>query len=50
MSKKAEVRYYEELFDNHKKTVYNLWKTLNPIINPKKGKSFSVINKLKIDR
>ena len=50
MSKKAEVRYYEELFDNHKKTVYNLWKTLNPIIYPKKGKSFSVINKLKIDR
>ena len=30
--------------------MYNLWKTLNPIINPKKGKSFSVINKLKIDR
>ena len=30
--------------------LYNLWKTLNPIINPKKGKSFSVINKLKIDR
>ena len=24
--------------------------TLNPIINPKKGKSFSVINKLKINR
>ena len=48
--KEAEVRYYEELFDNHKNSVYNLWKTLNPIINPKKGKSFSVINKLKIDR
>ena len=30
--------------------MYNLWKTLNPIINPKKGKSFSVINKLKIDQ
>ena len=27
-----------------------MWKTLNTIINPKKGKSFSVINKLKIDR
>ena len=31
--KEAEVKYYEELFDNHKNSVYNKWKTLNPIIN-----------------
>ena len=31
--KESEVRYYEELFDNHRNSVYNLWKTLNPIIN-----------------
>ena len=31
-------------------TVYNLWKTLSPIINPKKGKSFSTINQSIIDR
>ena len=39
-----------KLFDNHKNSVYNLWKTLNPIISLKNGKSFSVINKLKNDR
>ena len=38
--KEAEVKYYEELFDNHKNSVYNMWKTLNPIINPKKRKIF----------
>ena len=30
--KKAEIKYYEELFDNHKNSVYNFWKSLNPII------------------
>ena len=48
--KEAEINYYEELFDNHKNSVYNLWKTLNPIINPKRGKSFSPVNKLIIGR
>ena len=48
--KEAEVKYYEELFDNHKNSVYNIWKTLNPIINPKKGKSFTTIKKLIIDQ
>ena len=48
--KEAEVKYYEELFDNHKNSVYNIWKTLNPIINPKKGKSFATIKKLIIDQ
>ena len=48
--KEAEVKYYEELFDNHKNSVYNVWKTLNPIINPKKGKSFTTINKLITDQ
>ena len=43
--KEAKINYFEELFDNHKNSVYNLWKTLNPIINLKRGKSFSPVNK-----
>ena len=45
-SKEAEIKYYEELFDNHKNSVYNLWKSLNPIINPQRGKSLTPVNKL----
>ena len=48
--KQAEIKYYENLFDEHKYSVYNMWKSLNPIINPKKGKSATVIKKLIIDR
>ena len=44
--KEAEIKYYEELFDNHKNSVYNLWKSLNPIINHKRGKSLTPVNKL----
>ena len=33
--KEAEVMYYKELFEANKDSVYNLWKPLNPIINPK---------------
>ena len=44
--KEAEIKCYEELFDNHKNSVYNLWKSFNPIINPKRGKSFTSVNKL----
>ena len=36
--KQAEIKYYENLFDEHKDSVYNMWKFINPIINPKKGK------------
>ena len=43
--KEAEINYFEALFDNHKNSVYNLRKTLNPIINPKRGISFSPVNK-----
>ena len=50
MFNEAEVKYYEELFDNHKNSVYNVWKTLNPIINPKKGKYFTTTNQLIIDQ
>ena len=35
----AEIKYYETLFDEHKDSVYKMCKSLNPIINPKKGKS-----------
>ena len=48
--KEAEIKYYEELFDNHKNSVYNLWKSLNPIIIPKRGKSFTPVNKLISDQ
>ena len=48
--KQAEIKYYENLFDEHKDSVYNMWKPLNHIINPKKGKSATVIKKLIIDR
>ena len=30
----AEKKYYD-LFENNKDSVFNLWKTLNPIINPR---------------
>ena len=46
--KLSTMKYY--LFDNHKNSVYNIWKTLNPIINPEKGKSFTTINELIIDQ
>ena len=42
----AEKIYYNELFENNKDSVFNLWKTLNPIINPKKQTTRTVINKL----
>ena len=29
-----------------KKSVYNLWKSLNPTINPKRGKYLTPVNKL----
>ena len=48
--KEAEINYYEESFDNHKNSVYDLWKSLNPIINHKRGKSFSPVNKSMIGR
>ena len=35
----AEKIYYNEPFENNKDSVLNLWKTLNPIINPKKKHS-----------
>ena len=38
--------YYNELFENNKDSVFNLWKTLNPIINPRKTTTRTVINKL----
>ena len=42
----AEKVYYNELFENNKDSVFNLWKTLNPIINPRKTTTRNVINKL----
>ena len=42
----AEKVYYNELFENNMDSVFNLWKTLNPIINPRKTTTRTVINKL----
>ena len=42
----AEKNYYNDLFENNKDSVFNLWKTLNPIINPRKTTTRTVINKL----
>ena len=42
----AEKNYYNELFENNKDSVFNLWKSLNPIINPRKTTTRLVIIKL----
>ena len=42
----TEKSYFNELFENTKDPVFNLWKTLNPIINPSKTTTRTVINKL----
>ena len=46
---KAEVQYYNELFDNSKNSIYNLWKSLGHVINPNKKRSSHGINKLLIN-
>ena len=43
---KNNKNHYNELFENNKDSVFNLWKTLNPIINPSKTTTRTVINKL----
>ena len=47
--KEAEINYYQDVFDSNKNSVYNIWKTLNPIINPKAGSKSTSINKLLVD-
>ena len=42
----AEKKYYNQLFENNEGSVFNILKTLNPIINPKKPNTHMVINKL----
>ena len=42
----AEIKYYNDLFEDNKNSSFNLWKSLNPILNPKKVKSRSPINKI----
>ena len=41
--------HYNQLFEANKDSVYNLWKTLNLIINPQKSKGHSQIAKLMYD-
>ena len=41
--------YYLQLFEANKDSVYNLWKTFNQIINPKKSKGHSQIKKWMCD-
>ena len=47
--KEAETNYYQDVFDSNKNSVYNIWKTLNPIINPKAGSKSTSINKLLVE-
>ena len=47
--KEAGTKYYQDVFDSNINAVYNIWKTLNPIINPKAGSKSTSINKLLID-
>ena len=47
--KEAETKYYKDVFDSNKNSVYNIWKTLNTIINPKAGSKSTSIDKLLID-
>ena len=42
----AEINYYKELFEDNKRSTYNLWKHLGPIINSNKKKTMSSITKL----
>ena len=42
----TDKNYYNEVFENNKDSVFNLWKTPNPIINPSKTTTRTVINKL----
>ena len=47
--KAAEERYYHQLFDDIKSSVYNSWKNLGPVKNPKKIKRNQSISKLCCD-
>ena len=47
--KEAETKYYQDVFDSNKNSVYNIWKTLNPIINSIAGSKLTSSNKLLID-
>ena len=47
--KEAETKFYQDVFDSNNNSVYNIWKTLNPIINPKAGSKSTSINKSLID-
>ena len=47
--KEAETYYYQDVFDSNINSVYNIWKPLNPIINPKTGSKSTSINKLLVD-
>ena len=47
--KEAETYYYQDVFVSNKNSVYNIWKTLNPIVNPKAGSKSTSINELLVD-
>ena len=44
--REAEKICYNELFENNEDSAFTLWETLNPIINPRKTTTRTVINKL----
>ena len=44
--KTAEIQYYNKLFENNKNSTFNLWKNLGTVINPKKCRKTTIIDKL----
>ena len=46
---RAEVLYYNNLFENSKQASQNLWKHLGSVINPTKRSKLSTIDKLLIN-
>ena len=47
--KTAELDYYSAIFENSRSSTFNLWKSLGPVINPKKVRKHTLINKLLLD-
>ena len=41
----AEIKYYEQIFSDNKKSTFNLWKRLGPILNPGRKRDLG-INKI----
>ena len=47
--KTATIQHYRKLFVNNKNPTFNLWKNLGTVINPKKCRKLTVIDKLSVN-